>query len=156
MRSTSLPAHTAYRLLPASVFIISKRTPRSLTCTLLSLSSPVPRIPLHPPQGILASPQYSSTASCCYHFLLLFFCHLSACSDIHSLPRFPVTLFSPPLCCFFVFFYQFLSSSILKSNVKTTRNNPQWMRITVPTKGWQRWKKFVSTGQESYQTNVVE
>lgn len=37
--------------------------PLSLTCTLLSLSSPVPRIPLHLPQGILASSHYSSTAS---------------------------------------------------------------------------------------------
>lgn len=69
-RFTSLPAQAAYRLLPASVFIISKRTPRSLTCTLLILSSLVPRIPLRPPQGLLALTQYSSVASCCYRFLL--------------------------------------------------------------------------------------
>lgn len=115
MRSTSMPAHTAYRLLPASVFIISKRTPRSLTCTLLSLSSPVPRIPLRPPQGTLASPQYSSTASYCYHFLLLFSCPLSACSDIHSLLAFLLLSFLPS-CLFF-----FLSSPILKYNVRTSQ-----------------------------------
>lgn len=105
MRSTSLPAHAAYRLLPASIFVISKRTPRRLTCTLLSLSSPVPHIPLHPPQGSLASPQYSSPASC-YHFPLLLFCPLLFYSDfIFTLVSFfPSVLF--PFASFSLLLYQ--------------------------------------------------
>lgn len=37
-----VPAHAAYRLLPENVSIISKHTPRRLTCTVLSLSSSLP------------------------------------------------------------------------------------------------------------------
>lgn len=53
-----MPAHAAYRLLPENVSIISKHTPRRLTCTVLSLSSSLPP----PAATIVEIPQFFSHA----------------------------------------------------------------------------------------------
>lgn len=64
-----MPAHAAYRLLPENVSIISKHTPRRLTCTVLSLSSSLPP----PAATIVEIPQ------------IFFSCRLTVCSDLRLL-----------------------------------------------------------------------